>query len=63
MGNVQLRGEAHFDVAYALGIGILGQLKGGPLEVLMGLQYTDRKSEAGQVFREVRIAFLEEDLV
>ena len=40
--HVELRREAHLDVAHALGLAVLGQLEGGPLEGLRVLEHGDR---------------------
>ena len=54
--HVELGGEAHLDVANAVGLAVLGQLEGRPLERLGILQHGDRVAEALEVLGEARVA-------
>ena len=54
--DVELGGEAHLEVAHALGLAVLGQLEGRPLEGLLVLQHRHRVLEALKVLVQVRVA-------
>ncbi len=56
--HVQLRREAHLEVAHALRLVVLGQLRGDPLERLGRLHHGDRVAEALQVVAEAGVALL-----
>ena len=60
--DVQLRGEAHLDVADALGLAVHGELVGRALERLRVLQHRDGVLEAPQVLPQVGVALAEHQL-
>ncbi len=54
--HVELRREAHLDVAHAVVLAVLGQLERGPLERLVVLEDTHRVAEPLEVLGQARVA-------
>ena len=61
-GHVQLGGEAHLDVAHALGGVVLDQLLGDAREVLGVLQHGAGVHEAVQILQQILVGLLEDEL-